>query len=251
MGGDILINENEHVVQKRSVGQILLAIIKFVGFVILSTIPAQVIIILIINDHHFSNIVNGIFSLMWIFLISVIAWFLWNRYYKYSGEKAQKMSWADIGYALGFFLITRLIAIVGTLLISWIHGEESTANDEILMSIANPEGTFAPYYILFLLAVGMLVPIIEELAFRGIGTHLLFKKHTYWLPLIVTSTIFGFMHNPTNVISFLLYGSIGVVFFIAYQRRKNILDSMLVHILHNGIGAALLLVMFIVDLITQ
>src|SRR5699024_4449350 len=123
--------------------------------------------------------------------------------------------------------------------------------DEILMSIANPEGTFAPYYILFLLAVGMLVPIIEELAFRGIGTQLLFKTHTYWLPLIVTSTIFGFMHTPTTVISFILYGSIGVVFFIAFQRRKNIISSMFVHILHNGIGVALLLVMFIVDLITQ
>src|SRR5699024_9785659 len=160
MGGDILINENEHVVQKRSVGQILLAIIIFVGFVILSTFPAQVIIILIINNHHYTNIDfiisfgNGVICLLLFFLIILIALFLWNRYYKYSGEKAQKMSWADIGYALGFFLITRLIAIVGTLLISWIHGEESTANDEILMSIANPEGTFAPYYILFLLAVG-------------------------------------------------------------------------------------------------
>src|SRR5699024_12592972 len=98
MGGDILINENEHVVQKRSVAQILLAIIKFVGFVILSTFPAQVITILIINIHLFSTMVNGIFSLTWIFLIIVIAWFLWNRYSKYSGEKAQKMSWADIGY---------------------------------------------------------------------------------------------------------------------------------------------------------
>src|SRR5699024_12032774 len=107
-------NKNKKYVKKIILGQILLYKIKFLVFFILSTIPAQVIIILIINDHHFSNIVNGIFSLMWIFLISVIAWFLWNRYYKYSGEKAQKMSWADIGYALGFFLITRLIAIVGT-----------------------------------------------------------------------------------------------------------------------------------------
>src|SRR5699024_12690865 len=129
------------------------------------------IIILIINDHHFTNIVNGIFSLMWIFLISVIAWFLWNRYYKYSGEKAQKMSWADIGYALGFFLITRLIAIVGTLLISWINGQESRANGEILMSIANSEGAFAPYYILFLLGGGMLGPFIGELGFTRIGTY--------------------------------------------------------------------------------
>src|SRR5699024_12692994 len=134
---------------------------------------------------------------------------------------------------------------------AWLHDEESTANDDILMSIATPEGTFAPYYVLFLIAVGMLVPIIEELAFRGICTHLRFKKHTYWLPLVVTATIFGLMHNPTNVISFVLYGSIGVVFFIAYQRRKNILDSMLGHILHNEIGGAFLLVMFIVDVITQ
>src|SRR5699024_11469584 len=105
MGGDILINENEHVVQKRSVGQILLAIIKFVGFVILSTIPAQVIIILIINDYHFSNIVNCIFSLMCIFLISVIDWFFLNRYYNYSWDIGKEMIFDINGYIIRLFII--------------------------------------------------------------------------------------------------------------------------------------------------
>src|SRR5699024_3589837 len=162
--------------------------------------------------------------------------------HRYAKEKMQSIGWRDIGIALLFFLVARVIAIGGTYLIQWMYGEEMTANDEAIDSITNSDSTFTFYLVLFALTIGITGPIVEEFVFRGIGANLLFKKHVFWLPLIITSAIFGLMHTPTHIISFLLYGLIGVILFLAYNRRRNILDSILVHILNNILSAILLLV---------
>lgn len=241
--------ENEQAVQNRTGGQVFLDIIKFIGFVLLSLVPVQMIITLMLFADHFSTTTNIILGIICFILIILIIMYLWNRHFKYSKEKLQKIRLRDLGFAFLFFFITRVIAVVGTLLITWLYGEEMTANDEAIMELTDHSNTFALYFILFVLALGILGPIAEELAYRGIGTHLLFKKGAFWLPLIITSSIFGLMHTPTNIISFLLYGLMGVIFFLAYHRRKNILDSILVHMFNNGISAIVLLVAFIMDAI--
>lgn len=239
--------KNDNAVQRRGTGQILLNILKFVGFVLLASVPVQMVFILISMQNEFSTMVNSVLGIICLILIILIIMYLWNRYYKYSKEKAQKIGLRDIGFAFLFFLIARVIAIVGTSLITLIYGEDMTANDEALMSIDH-SNIFVLYFILFVLSIGILVPITEELTYRGISTNLLFKKSSFWLPLIITSSIFGLLHTPTNIISFLLYGFIGVVFFLSYYRRKNILDSMLVHIFNNLMGAIFLLVSYIMEL---
>lgn len=237
-------NDNTAHKRERGIGQILLNILKFVGFMLLALVPLQLILILISMQDRFSTIANSVLAIICFLLIIAIIMFLWNRYYKYSKEKAQKIGWRDIGFALLFFLITRVIAMGGTLLITLVYGEEMTANDEALMSIGD-SNIFVLYFVLFTLSIGILVPLVEELTYRGIGMHLFFRKNSFWLPLIVTSSIFGLIHTPTNIISFLIYGLLGTVFFLSYYRRKNILDSMLVHIFNNILGAIFLLVSYI------
>ena len=233
--------------QKRSFGRVLLNILKLVGFIILALIPIQVIVVLIEMQDQFSTVVNSILAIASLIITILIIMFLWNRYYKYTKEKVQKMGLRDIGIAFLFFLAARVVAIVGTLLINWVYGEDMTANDAALMSITDGSNTFVLYFLMFVLAIGFLVPIVEELAYRGIATHLLFRKKTLWLPLIITSAIFGFLHTATDIISFLLYSSIGAILFLSYYRRKNILDSMLVHILNNGVSAIFMLLLYIID----
>lgn len=240
--------KQEYTVPKRSVGKIIFNIIKFVGFMALALLPMQMVVILIEMQDELSTGINSILGIICFLLIITVILFLWNRYFTYAKEEVQKIGWRDLRFALLFFLIARVIAIVGTLLLTWLYGEEMTANDEALNSITDDASAFALYFMLFVLAMGILVPIAEELTYRGIGTHLLFKKHAFWLPLIITSIIFGLMHTPTNIIAFFLYGLIGVVCYLAYYRRKNILDSMLVHILNNGVSAVFLFVSYIMGL---
>lgn len=224
--------------QKGNIKQNIINIFKFIGFMILALVPIQVLVVLISLQNQFSTMVNTVLGVILFLLTITIVIFLWKKYTKYSRDKVQKIGLRDIGFALLFFLIGRAVAIVGTLLITWIHGDEMTANDEAIFSITDGSGDlFVLYLILFVLCISILVPIVEELTYRGIGTNLLFHKNRFWLPLIITSSIFSLLHTPTNLISFLMYGGLGVTFFLAYYRRKNILDAMLVHILNNSPAA--------------
>lgn len=231
--------------RERNMKQRLFSILKFIGFMILSLAPLQILVILIGSQSQFSTMVNSVFGIVFFVLTISIIIFLWKKYIRYSNEKAQKIGLRDLGFAFLFFLMARVIAVVGTLLITWIHGEDMTANDEAIMSITDNSGDFlAFYFFLFVLSLSILVPIAEELTYRGIGANLLFSKKRFWLPLIITSLVFGLMHTPTNIISFLMYGCMGVVFFLSYHRRKNILDSILVHIFNNGLPAIVITLEF-------
>src|SRR5699024_4210231 len=144
----------------------------------------------------------------YIVLDLALIWFLWNRYEAYAKEKSKSIRWRDIGFVLLFYVLGRVIAIGGTALMQTIYGEEATANDQIINSMTD-KSTFSLYLIGFVLSVGILVPIIEELTYRGIAVNLLFKKGRFWAPLIVTSLIFGSLHASTDIISFSIYVLMG------------------------------------------
>lgn len=237
--------KNSNAEPERNIKQILFNVLKFIGFMILATVPLQILIILIVLQSQLSTMVNSVLGIIYFMLTIIIIIFLWKKYFKYSKEKVKKIGLRDFGFAFLYFLIVRIIAVVGTLLITWIHREEMTANDEALMSITDNLGDFTFYFVLFVLTLSILVPIAEELAYRGIGTNLLFSRKSFWLPLIITSSVFGLMHVPTNITSFLIYGFMGVVFFLSYYRRKNILDVMLVHILNNSLPAIVMVLAFL------
>ena len=60
-------------------------------------------------------------------------------------------------------------------------------------------------------------------------------KSRFWLPLIISSVVFSSQHLSTNIFSFGLYFLMGCVLYVAYDRRRNIKDSMMVHMLNNSI----------------
>src|SRR5699024_700308 len=124
-----------------------------------------------------------------------------------------------------------------------IYGEEATANDQIINSMTD-KYTFSLYLIGFVLSVVILVPIIEELTYRCIAVNLLFKMGRFWAPLIETSLLFGSLNPLKDIISFSIYVLMGVIFFLAYNRRKNIMDSIIVHILNNIFGAISILILY-------
>lgn len=235
--------ESGQVKEKVSVKRIVLNVFKFIGFMILALVPLQLIVILMGLQDRFSVGVNSIFGAVYLAITVGIIMLLRCKYLKYaSSEGKWSLTARDIGFALLYFFLMRVVATVGTLMINLVYDEDMSANDEALQSLTGAaEMSFMPYYVLFLLTLAVLVPIAEELTYRGIGVNLFFKRHRFWLPLIFTSTIFGLIHSPTNIISFLLYGSLGVLFFLAYNRRRNVVDSILVHILNNGIAAVALI----------
>ncbi|MGX7776291.1 CPBP family intramembrane glutamic endopeptidase [Streptococcus pluranimalium] len=70
--------------------------------------------------------------------------------------------------------------------------------------------------------------------FRGFFGRYFFKNNRKWLKLIVSSSIFALLHM-FYPIKFIMYFLLGAIFYLAYARRENIVDSIVVHLLNNGL----------------
>ncbi|EOL47751.1 hypothetical protein I580_01305 [Enterococcus caccae ATCC BAA-1240] len=136
----------------------------------------------------------------------------------------------NVGIILGGFILARVIAIGGTLLLN-TQGAESTANDAAIQTIFTGESP-----LLIILLIGISAPIMEEIVFRGgiIG---------YWLakfPIVaiaISSIVFGLIHGPTNLISFLIYGLMGLILSLACYKTQRLEISISIHFLNNIFAA--------------
>ena len=76
-------------------------------------------------------------------------------------------------------------------------------------------------------------PIQEELIFRGLLQGAVFDNS--WLGLVLTSSLFSFMHGPSNVPSFIFYLLGGLLLGFAYKKSQNLWVSTLVHMFYNSL----------------
>ncbi|MGT2925621.1 CPBP family intramembrane glutamic endopeptidase [Streptococcus cuniculipharyngis] len=166
---------------------------------------------------------------------------VWQAYTTYESEevKQEPFTKRDFGIAFLFFLATRLVAIVGSLLNYLVNGNAVSYNDAALMATNEQLMKIFPlYFICFNLAIGVFAPILEELVFRGFVTKYFFNEDKKWPRLLVVSFLFTLPHlNPLdpNGVEFSIYFALAVIFYLAYARRGNIKDAILVHLLNNSL----------------
>ena len=91
-----------------------------------------------------------------------------------------------------------------------------------------------------LLGAGILVPISEELYFRGL-LHTWFwrKSNIVWLRVLASATIFGLAHADSIGVVF-ASAVIGVVNALAYERTRSLFIPIIVHITTNSIAVLLI-----------
>ncbi|PZP91230.1 MAG: CPBP family intramembrane metalloprotease [Staphylococcus capitis] len=83
-----------------------------------------------------------------------------------------------------------------------------------------------------ILTTSVFGPIQEELIFRGLLQGAVFDNS--WLGLVLTSSLFSFMHGPSNISSFIFYLLGGLLLGFAYKKSKNLWVSTLVHMFYNA-----------------
>ncbi|MBF0778800.1 CPBP family intramembrane glutamic endopeptidase [Streptococcus cuniculi] len=172
-----------------------------------------------------------------LYLLAVLGLILWLwRVYR-TETVANSLRLKDVGIALLFGLLARLVAIIGTLLILLTSGQETSANDTVLFGIAAElKDGFFPIAVLFLLYTALIAPVVEELIFRGLFIELLFKNGPKWLAWLLSSAVFAGLHlHSVAPMEFLLYFALASVLYLSYARRGEIKDSILVHILNNAL----------------
>ena len=82
-----------------------------------------------------------------------------------------------------------------------------------------------------ILTTSVFGPIQEELIFRGLIQGAVFDNS--WLGLVLTSSLFSFLHGPSNVPSFIFYLLGGLLLGFAYKKSQNLWVPILVHICYN------------------
>ena len=75
--------------------------------------------------------------------------------------------------------------------------------------------------------------IQEELIFRGLLQGAVFDNS--WLGLVLTSSLFSFLHGPSNVPSFIFYLLGCLLLGFAYKKSQNLWVSTLVHMSYNSL----------------
>ena len=93
------------------------------------------------------------------------------------------------------------------------------------------EATSTGISLSFIASVTVFGPILEEFVFRGILQGAVFENS--WLGLVLTASLFSFMHAPYDVPSFFYYLFGGFMLGFAYKKSQNLSVPILVHICYN------------------
>ena len=123
---------------------------------------------------------------------------------------------------IGIFLLTVLVSISYHAFFSVVSGASAQHLEEASKGLS----------ISFIVSATVLAPIQEELLFRGLLQGAVFDNS--WLGLVLTSSLFSFIHGPSNVPSFIFYLLGGLLLGFAYKKSQNLWVSTLVHMFYNS-----------------
>lgn len=240
-------------------------IFRVIGYYILALIPSFglfMVMGLALTENSDNNTTVLMGMIVGLLISLVIAYyvirFVKRKYEEYSyNDTNQKMTKKDIWINVGWAFLIRVVVALFAFAMLKIYGDYQTQNDKELMKAIGIEqmddlqfnATLVVGIIAFVIAVVVVAPIVEEYVFRGIFKELLFKRSAYWFPMLLTSFIFGISHGGDTILGVLNYVVMGMVMYLAYDRRGNVKDSIMVHMLNNGIATAFIIIPFVYLLI--
>lgn len=218
--------------------------LKFIGLIFLVMVLNGFTMGLIINQDYIPASGRWSIALFYLFITFLIIRLMWKSYQKKVSDKIKKLGygWKDFGIALLLMLSLFFINMVLHFIIRKTTGQETTVNQATIASLFNNISKVSPIFFIGLnISLVVTGPIMEELVFRGFFSQYFFKDNQKWLKLLVSSSIFGLLHT-FNPMEFFVYFFLGMIFYLAYARRGNIVDSISVHIINNSISTILILV---------
>lgn len=83
----------------------------------------------------------------------------------------------------------------------------------------------------FIASATVFGPILEEFVFRGILQGVVFENS--WLGLVLTASLFSFLHAPYDFPSFIYYLFGGFMLGFAYKKSQKLSVAILVYICYN------------------
>lgn len=99
------------------------------------------------------------------------------------------------------------------------------------------EVLYSPSFPKQILLTGILIPIIEEIMFRGIVFRILRKWIPFVWAMLITSLLFGAYHG--NLVQFIYASLCGVFLAYVYEKTKSILAPIFSHMAMNIVACTM------------
>jgi membrane protease YdiL (CAAX protease family) len=163
--------------------------------------------------------------------------FSWESF----GLKPLKFKWKWILESLAIVIVVNGLEILLEYLQTRYGFRLPEANKGAL-ELLNPTSRSVWLYLVFLLSIGIIGPICEELLFRGAIYGWFRRYYKPWIGILVSSLFFGVLHYET-MLRMIFAISIGAYMAWMYEREKNLAAPITLHILNNS---AVLTLMFLV-----
>ncbi len=175
-----------------------------------------------------------------------------------TGIRRGKVSWAGLGFIppklqLNWVLIAVVVslalipirALVGAVVELGLSGslESLEMRNELLFAGAEPT---ILNFLVSIIVIGVIVPISEELFFRGLIFRWFQLRFKLWPAVLLSSLLFGLAHYDSVAImisSFVL----GVANAIAMERTKSIWVPIVMHAVTNGSAVVLIYLFLFVE----
>jgi len=157
--------------------------------------------------------------------------------------KKQNLKMKDIGWKFSEnFLVLRELTI-GIILSLVIYIFKEIALDSLTAILHGRSPTFHSFFNFgfktdefVLMAVAFLFPFVEESIFRGYPYQQWKSKWSLWKIILISSVIFGLMHSvggDRDITSAINTAIIGVLYFLIFYWRKNLICSTATHSFYN------------------
>ena len=126
------------------------------------------------------------------------------------------------------FLVMVPIKMLGGITLFLEHGAKTdTLNQSVIEQLG-----MSPLMLLVLTVIA--APIVEEFVFRGLIVKQAFQFSK--LGVGVSTFLFGALHMPTDIGSWILYGGMGLVLALVYQKTQKLEYSIALHAINNFLG---------------
>ena len=169
--------------------------------------------------------INALVLGMTTLLVCLLWWFM--KWSPLDRLDFSQISGRDLGRNFLFFLLLLANNIVGATVLRNI-GETTTANQETIQGISS----VAPQLAMGLLIV-VVAPLGEEIICRAVIPRLIFKGYEK-IGYLVGAVVFAYLHTPSNLGSWVIYGGMSLILTWVAYRYKRVEYSILLHFTLNA-----------------
>lgn len=147
-------------------------------------------------------------------------------------------NWISLAVVITIILLP-FRAVLGLLIQLVLHGSLQGLVNAQRMQLLTPSGPLLPNFLVSIVLGGILIPISEELFFRGALFTWFRRRYALWVAVLASALLFGLAHFDTAAVvgaSFV----IGLLNAYLFERTRSIWVPITVHVVNNSLGFLLL-----------